>query len=216
MMKRIGMGLVGPGFVAAHHVDAVRRLGDVDVVAVCGSSRESAQRKADLWHIGRVYEKYSDLIADPDVQVVHNTTPNHLHFAVTLAALEARKHVISDKGNPLIQQARAMVEAGEIGTVRFIHGHYLQDWMTDPGVYSWRSDPRRGGESSALADIGTHWCDLIEHVTGLKIEAVLSDFSTLVPIRYPAADAAGAFSSGDRGMKPVQVSGEDAASVLVR
>ena len=162
------MGLVGPGFIAAHHIDAVRRLGDVDIVGIAGSTQESAVRKAKQLGVARAYGDYRDLIADPDIDVVHNTTPNYLHFPVTMAALQAGKHVISDKplamtaeegrklrdaaldakvahvvtfnyrGNPLVQQARCMIANGEFGELRFAHGFYLQDWMTDPHVYSWR------------------------------------------------------------------------------
>src|SRR5919205_3558341 len=96
-MKRIGMGLVGPGFVGVHHIDAVRRLGFVDVVAVAGSSEQSARRKADALSVPKAYGSYEALIADPDVHVVHNTTPNYLHGPVIKAAIGARKHIISDK-----------------------------------------------------------------------------------------------------------------------
>ena len=246
-MKRIGMGLVGPGFIAAHHVDAVRRLGDVDVVAIAGSSNASAQRAADKLHVGRAYGDYRELIADPAVEVVHNTTPNYLHLPVSLAALEAGKHVISDKplamtpaecvrlrdaaaaagvanvvtfnyrGNPLVQQARVMIAREELGPLVFVHGQYLQDWMTDATVYSWRMDTARGGASSALADVGSHWCDLAEHVSGLRITEVLADLTTAVETRYEQASAE-AFSVAPRkeGGRPVKMEGEDIASVLLR
>jgi predicted dehydrogenase len=246
-MKRIGMGLIGPGFVAVHHVDAVRRLGDVEVVAIAGSTQQSADKKAREYKVDRAYGDYRDLIADPDIQVIHNTTPNHLHLPVTLAALAAGKHVISDKplalnpqegkvlrdaavaagvahvvtfnyrGNPLVQQARGMIARGESGAVSFVHGHYLQDWMSDPNVYSWRSDPARGGSSSALGDIGSHWCDLAEHVSGLKIVSVLADITTVIPVRYSAGASAEAFSTKTSGERvPVNVQSEDLASVLLR
>src|SRR3954453_15420784 len=96
-MRRIGMGLVGPGFVGAHHIDAVRRLGFVDVVAVAASSDASARRKADALGVTKAYGSFEALIADPGVDVVHNTTPNYLHVPVILAALARGKHVISDK-----------------------------------------------------------------------------------------------------------------------
>jgi predicted dehydrogenase len=246
-MKKIGMGLVGPGFVAAHHIDAVRRLGDVDVVAIAGSSQQSADRKAREYKVDRAYGDFSSLIADPDIQVIHNTTPNYLHLPVTLAVLAAGKHVISDKplamnpeegrtlrdaavatkvahvvtfnyrGNPLVQQARGMIARGESGDVSFVHGHYLQDWMTDPNVYSWRSDPSKGGSSSALGDIGSHWCDLAEHISGLKITSVLADLTTVIPVRYSAGASAEAFSTKAAGERtPVNVQSEDLASVLLR
>src|SRR2546430_7161170 len=96
-MKRIGMGLVGPGFVGVHHIDAVRRLGFVDVVAVAASSEASARRKADALGVPKAYGSFDALIADPDIQVVHNTTPNYLHGPVIMAAIARGKHVISDK-----------------------------------------------------------------------------------------------------------------------
>jgi predicted dehydrogenase len=246
-MKKIGMGLIGPGFVAAHHIDAVRRLGDVDIVAIAGSSQDSANKKAGIYKVDRAYGDYKALIADPDIHVIHNTTPNHLHLPVTMAALRAGKHVISDKplalkaeegrrlrdaavaakvahvvtfnyrGNPLIQQARGMVARGEAGPLSFIHGYYLQDWMTDPNVYSWRSNPEKGGVSSAIGDIGSHWCDLAEHVSGLKIVSVLADLTTVVPVRYSSGTSAEAFSVKSGGEREsVQVHAEDLASVLLR
>lgn len=244
---RIGMGLVGPGFIAAHHIDAVRRLGFVDVVGVAGSGESSARAAAQRMGVARAYASYEELIADPAVQVVHNTTPNHMHYPVSLAALSAGKHVISDKplaigvveakalvqaaraagvvnavtfnyrGNPLVQEMRARVRAGEVGALQFIHGQYLQDWMTDERVYSWRSDPAKGGESSALADIGSHWCDLAQYVSGLKIVGVLADLKTVVETRYKSAGTANAFAGASEGdLEPVQVTGEDLATVLLR
>src|SRR5687768_11320908 len=153
------MGLVGAGFVGPHHVDAVRRLGFVDIVAVAGSSEASGRRKAEALGARRGYGSYQALLDDPDVQVVHNATPNHLHYEVTSAALARGKHVVSDKplamtaaqskrlveeaaraavvtavtfnyrGNPLVQQARAAIARGDIGRPHFLHGHYLQDWL---------------------------------------------------------------------------------------
>ena len=246
-MKKIGMGLIGPGFVAAHHIDAVRRLGDVDIVAIAGSSQASAEKKAREYKVDRAYGDFHALIADPDIHVIHNTTPNHLHLPVILAALAAGKHVISDKplalnpqegrqileaaraakvanvvtfnyrGNPLVQQARGMVASGETGPVSFVHGFYLQDWMTDPNVYSWRSDPAKGGATSALGDIGSHWCDLAEHVSGLKIASVLADLTTVIPTRYSAGASAEAFSTKAGAERtPVHVTSEDLASILIR
>jgi predicted dehydrogenase len=244
--KRLGMGLVGPGFVAAHHIDAVRRLGDVEVIAIAAASEESAQRKAREFNVARGYGSYQAMLADPRVDVVHNTTPNHLHVVVSGAALRAGKHVISDKplamtveearllrdaavaagvvhvvtfnyrGNPLVQHARNLIERQELGRLSFIHGHYLQDWMTDPNVYSWRSDASRGGVSSALADIGSHWCDLAEHVTGVRIATVLADLTTVVPTRYSDGGQAQSFAAKPVGRVAHDIRSEDLATVLLR
>ncbi|HEV7777401.1 MAG TPA: Gfo/Idh/MocA family oxidoreductase [Luteibacter sp.] len=232
-MKKLGMGLVGPGFIAAHHLDAVRRLGNVEIVGIAGSSPASAKKRARELNAGRAYASYQELLADPTVQVVHNTTPNHLHREVSLAALRAGKHVISDKplassapearelyeaareahvahvvtfnyrGYPLVQQARAMIAKGKVGPTVFVHGCYLQDWLTDERAYSWRLDPKLGGASSALGDIGSHWCDLAEHVTGARITAVLADLHTVVPVREAAR-------------RKIKITSEDLASVLLR
>jgi predicted dehydrogenase len=246
-MKKIGMGLVGPGFIAAHHIDAVRRLGDVEVVAIAGSNLDSTQRKAKEWNIDTAYGSFEELIGDPRVQVIHNTTPSYLHLPVNLAVLQAGKHVISDKplaltsaeskqlrdaaaqagvvnavtfnyrGNPLVQQARQTIADGDLGPLVFLHGQYLQDWMTDDHVYSWRMDPAKGGMSSALADIGSHWCDLTEHISGLRIESVLADLSTVVKTRYTSGSSAEAFTKAGSGeSSEVQITGEDTGSVLLR
>jgi predicted dehydrogenase len=246
-MTRIGMGLVGPGFVGRHHIDAVRRLGFVDVIAVAGSSEASARRKADALGVPRAYASYEALAADPDVQVVHNATPNHLHESVILAAVANHKHIVSDKplatsagvarrlcdaateagvvhavtfnyrGNPMVQQARTMVNAGDIGDVRYVHGAYLQDWLLHPTDFSWRLDPALGGESSAMGDIGSHWCDLVQHVVGQRIVEVLADLSTVVPIRMRPSVSREAFAP-DRGERAeaFTVRSEDLATVLMR
>jgi predicted dehydrogenase len=159
--------------------------------------------------------------------VVHNTTPSHLHFEITMAAIESGKHVISDKplaitpeqcaqlrdaaeehgvvnavtfnyrGNPLVQQARVMVAEEELGPLVYIHGQYLQDWTADEAVYSWRMDPEMSGPSAALADIGSHWIDLAEYVCGRRITEVLADLTTVVSTRYSSGQSAEAFGSTD-------------------
>ena len=244
-MKRLGMGLVGPGFIAPHHIDAVRRLGDVDIVAIAGSSQASAEKKAQEYKVGRAYGDYHALIADPEIQVIHNTTPNNLHLEINLAALKAGKHVISDKplamnanegrqlrdaalsagvahvvtfnyrGNPLVQQARGMIARGEAGKLSFIHGCYLQDYLTSSDAYTWRLDPSRAGASNVLGDIGSHWCDLAEHVSGLKIVQVLAELTTVVSTRYKASGTTFSKQTGGRGT-PIAIESEDLATVLLR
>jgi len=244
-MRRIGMGLIGPGFVAAHHVDAVRRLGYVNVVAVASSNLESAQKKAEEYGADRAYGSYEELIADPDVHVVHNTTPNYLHAAVIRATLARRKHIISDKplamnaaesrtlwqaareagvvhavtfnyrGNPLVQQARQMIAGGELGPLHYVHGAYQQEWLLEPTDYSWRLEPDKGGASSALGDIGSHWCDLAQHVIGLRIESVLADLTTVIKKRRRPTRSAEAFARSTGATEEVEIKSEDLASILI-
>ena len=246
-MNRLGMGIVGAGFVGPHHVDAVRRLGFVDVVAIAASSEASARAKADALGVPKAYGSYAALVADPDVHVVHNTTPNYLHVPVVLAAVAARKHVISDKplamtstdsrrllaaatqadvvhavtfnyrGNPLVQQAREMIAGGELGPVHYVHGAYLQDWLLEPTDFSWRLEPEKGGVSSAVADIGSHWCDLVQHVLGQRIVEVLANLTTVVGTRFkPAAPAVAFARAEDKGLEAIAIRSEDLATVLVR
>jgi predicted dehydrogenase len=246
---KIGMGLVGAGFVGPHHIDAVRRLGYVDVVAVAGSNDASARKKADALGVPKAYGDFEALIADPAVHVIHNATPNYLHYRVNAAAIAAGKHVISDKplamtaaeagklvqlaksagvvhavtfnyrGNPLVQQARHMIARGEIGRPHFVHGSYLQDWLLHDTDYSWRLEPDKGGASSALGDVGSHWCDLAQHVTGSRIVEVLAELTTVIRKRKkPAAGSREAFQAAgaNQQFELVDVAVEDLASVLVR
>jgi predicted dehydrogenase len=247
-VKRIGMGIVGAGFVGPHHIDAVRRLGYVDVVAIAGSSNASARKKADALGVSKAYGSFEALLDDPDVQVVHNATPNYLHYPVNAAAIAKGKHVVSDKplamtaaeaktlledatragvvhavtfnyrGNPLVQQARHAIARGDIGKPHFLMGHYLQDWLVKDTDYSWRLEPDKGGASSALGDIGSHWCDLAQHVSGLRITHVLGDITTVIPKRKRPRGSREAFQAAgdDETFDLVDVQVEDLASVLLR
>ncbi len=242
------MGIVGAGFVGPHHIDAVRRLGYVDVVAVAGSSQASAEKKAEALGARKAYGSYEALLDDPDVQVVHNATPNYLHYPITAAAIARGKHVVSDKplamtaaeakklldqatkagivhavtfnyrGNPLVQQARHAIARGDIGTPHFLIGHYLQDYLLKDTDYSWRLDRDRGGASSALGDIGSHWCDLAQHMSGLRITHVLGDITTVLPKRKKPRGSRDAFAVADANQQydEVAITVEDLASVLLR
>jgi predicted dehydrogenase len=242
------MGIVGAGFVGPHHIDAVRRLGFVDVVGIAGSSEASAKKKAESLAVPKAYGSYDALLDDPAIHVVHNATPNYLHYPVNAAAIAKGKHVVSDKplamtaaeaktlldqankagivhavtfnyrGNPLVQQARHMIARGDIGRPYFLRGHYLQDWLLKDTDYSWRLEPDKGGSSSALGDIGSHWCDLAQHVSGLRITSVLADITTVIPKRKRPAGSREAFQAAganDR-FELVDITVEDLASVLVR
>jgi predicted dehydrogenase len=247
-VKRIGMGIVGAGFVGPHHVDAVRRLGFVDVVAVAGSSDASAKAKADALGARKAYGNYEALLDDPDVHVVHNATPNYLHYPVNAAAIAKGKHVVSDKplamtaaeakklldaankagivhavtfnyrGNPLVQQARLAIARGDIGKPHFLVGYYLQDWLLKDTDYSWRLEPDKGGASSALGDIGSHWCDLAQHISGLRIVEVLGDITTVIPKRKKPRGSREAFAAGgaNEQVDLVDIKVEDLASVLLK
>jgi predicted dehydrogenase len=242
------MGIVGAGFVGPHHIDAVRRLGYVDIVGVAGSSQASAEKKAEALGARRAYANYEALLDDPEIQVIHNATPNYLHYPVNAAAIAKGKHVISDKplamtaaeakklldqatkagivhavtfnyrGNPLVQHARSSIVRGDIGRPHFLVGYYLQDWLLKETDYSWRLEPDKGGASSALGDIGSHWCDLAQHMSGLRITHVLGDITTVIPTRKRPKGSREAFAAAgaNEQLEDVDIKVEDLASVLLR
>ena len=212
------MGLVGAGFVGPHHVDAVRRLGFVDIVAVAGSSEASGRQKAEALGARRGYGSYQALIDDPDVQVVHNATPNHLHYEVTSAALakgQARRlgQAAGDDRRG-VEAARRRGEARRRrrppsrSTIAAIRSCSTRGTPSRAATSARRTSctattcrtgcsrtpttrggsiPEKGGASSALGDIGSHWCDLAQHVTGLRITHVLGDMTTSRPEAEEAA-----------------------------
>lgn len=225
MSKKIRAGLIGAGFIGPLHLEAVRRLGFVDVVALAETSEELAERKAEQLNIPKAYVGHDALLADPEIDVVHTCTPNFLHYPVVMAALKAGKHVICDKPlaltaeearemrdaaaaagvvnavvynyrfNPMVQQARAMIKRGDIGDVRFVHGFYLQDWLFFETDFTWRLEADKGGVAGAIGDIGSHWCDTAQFITDAKITRVLADLTTAIPVRKKPLAGREAFAS---------------------
>ena len=209
MPKTIKAGIIGTGFIGPAHVEALRRLGNVEVVAVAEANQELADAKAEAMSIPKPYGDYKKLLEDSEIQVVHNCTPNHLHFAINKDILAAGKHVVSEKPlamntqesaelvklaeesgkinavnfnyrfYPLVQHARAMVEAGDVGDIYSIHGSYLQDWLYYNTDWNWRLQPEMSGDSRAVADIGSHWCDLMQFISGQSITRVMADLQTI-------------------------------------
>ena len=248
-MTRLGVGVVGIGFIGAAHVDAIRRVPGAEVVAIASASLDRAERHARDLGIPRAYGDWRELVADPAVHVVHTCTPNVLHFPINRTALAAGKACFSEKpltmtwdeaaalleaarasgapsavnfnhrGFPQAQEARVRVAAGELGAVYAVHGGYLQDWLLSDRVWSWRLEPSQGGPSRAVADIGSHWMDLVQHVAGARIVAVMADLGTFFPTRLRpdrAGETFGRTVAEDASSSPVSVDTEDFASVLLR
>lgn len=211
-MADLKVGVIGIGFIGPAHVEALRRLG-IEVVAVAGPRADGVAEKARDLHIGKYYDTAEALLADPAINVVHITSPNHVHHPQAKAALLAGKHVVCEKPlamnstesselvklareqkrvnavnfnirfYPLSHQARQIVQGGEIGDVYIVQGSYLQDWLLLPTDWNWRLEPQFSGEMRAVADIGSHWLDLTTFITGLQIESVFADFATFLKTR---------------------------------
>jgi predicted dehydrogenase len=246
-MERIKVGIIGTGFVGTVHIDALRRLGFVEVVAVAEANEELAQKKAADFFIPRAYGNLHDLINDPDVQVIHNCTPNHLHLEINTAIIQAGKHIFSEKPlgmnrfesskmlelaekyrvvhgvnfnyrmYPLVQDMKHRIQKGELGKVNLIHGSYLQDWLFYETDYNWRIEPKYGGATRAIGDIGSHWCDLAQTLTGLKITKVFADLSTVIPVRKKSKIVE-TFSENREptDYEEIPIQSEDWGAVLIR
>jgi predicted dehydrogenase len=244
--EKLKIGIVGVGFVGAAHVDAVRRIPNAELVAIASSTPERARRHADELAIPRAYADYRELLADADIQVVHNCTPNVWHFPINQAIIEAGKACFSEKpltmtaaeadqlvqlarergaptavnfnhrGFPQVQEARALVQGGELGQIHAVHGSYLQDWLLLETDWNWRLDPALGGATRVVADIGSHWMDLAQHIVGARIGAVMADLGTLHADRLRPDGDVETFQQGGSDATRVQIETEDFANVLVR
>ena len=125
----IKVGIVGSGFIGPAHIEAIRRLGFVEVVALCDSSLVVAQEKAQQYNVPFAYGDVAELLQHPGLSVVHNCTPNHLHAAINRQILLAGKHVFSEK--PLCMtaaEARELVtlaeQAGVVHAVSFVYRQF--------------------------------------------------------------------------------------------
>jgi predicted dehydrogenase len=247
-LQEIGAAVAGAGFIAPVHVEALRRLG-VRITGVLGSSPEKSVAAQKTLGLPRAYQRFDELLADREVEAVHVVTPNTLHFEMARQALLAGKHVLCEKPlatdsrqsaelaalarerglaagvaynvrfYPLNLEARDRRERGDLGRIFSVHGSYQQDWLFHDTDYNWRVLTDQGGESRAVADIGTHWIDLVTWITGLEVEAVCADLHTVHQTRRrprgEVATFAGRAARAEDG-EPVKIATEDQGGVLFR
>jgi predicted dehydrogenase len=207
-MKNLKVAIAGLGFIGPAHIEALRRIPNIEVVAISDIDEETAKAKA--LELGVSFSTADlDQLLKSDIDSIHICTPNNLHYEMAKKALKAGKHVICEKPlattvaeaeelialadeknlvnavhfniryYPLIRQMKVMREQGELGEVYSIIGSYLQDWLFYETDYNWRLEPKQSGESRAIADIGSHLIDLLEYISGLEIVEVMADFNTI-------------------------------------
>jgi predicted dehydrogenase len=248
-MKKIRSAVFGTGFMGRVHTEGIRRLGNVEVAAIAASSQEKARKFADELGVEGATGDYRTLLADPSIDAVHICTPNALHCPMSLDAMAAGKHVLCEKPlavssaeaqkmvdlakqknlanctfhnlryYPMVQHIRRMRETGQLGEIYAVQGTYSQDWLYYDTDWNWRIDQDSNGRSRALADIGSHWCDMIEHTTGLRITSLCADLQTFHKTRKKPKGSIETFSGkllAPEDYQEVPIDSEDFAAVLLR
>ena len=248
MMTDIGVAVVGAGFIGPVHVEALRRLG-LPVRGILGCDAAESQRAMQTLGLPKAYESLDEVLADPSVQSVHLAVPNVLHYEFAKRVIAAGKHLICEKPlamtarqsgelvelakgkrlaagvcynvrlYPLNLEARDRVARGDMGRIFAINGSYVQDWLFHDTDYNWRVLSDQGGALRAVADIGTHWMDLVTSISGLEIASVLADLSTVHPVRKRPKGEVETFSGkldAKRETEPVSIDTEDYGCVLFR
>ena len=240
-----GAAIIGTGFIGTVHLGAIRRLG-VEICGVLGSSPDRGAQRAKELGVSRAYASLNELLADDRVDVVHVTSPNHAHYAQVKAVLEAGKNVICEKPlamtaaqsaemveiakasgkvaavcynvrfYPLNQHAHQLVTSNELGDVRFVTGHYHQDWLAKATDWNWRLETDEGGALRSVGDIGTHWVDLTTFITGLKPVSVLADLTTFIKERQKPVGPVETFSTVAGKTETALIQTDDAAMILIR
>jgi len=248
-MKRIKTAIFGTGFMGRVHLEAVRRLEFVEVAAIAGRNAEAAERLGTGFSVPKITTDYREILRDPAIDAVHICTPNAQHFPMAKGALQAGKHVICEKPlatsveegkelvefaarqgvrncvchnlrfYPMVQQMRAMREAGDLGEIIVVQGTYFQDWLLYETDWNWRVDAKAGGPSRCMADIGSHWFDLAEHVTGLRVTSLCADLQTFHPTRKQPKRSVETFANkllGAEDYIETAVETEDFGAVIFR
>ena len=247
-MKKIKVGIIGMGYIGESHIEAVRRIGLCELYAIADTNADLARRKAEYYGIEKCYNTVDELLSDPEIDAVHNCTPNFLHLEINRKILKSGKHLFSEKPlcttyaeaaelvelkkeypdtaaavnfnyrlNPMVQETRAKIAKGEIGQVNIATGSYQQDWLLYDTDYSWRLEPEVAGGSCAIADIGSHWMDAFQHVTGHKIVEVMADLRTVIPVRKKPKKQTETFTSNvPTEFDEVEVKNEEYGAVMFR
>jgi predicted dehydrogenase len=248
-MKQIKTAIFGSGFMGRVHLEAARRTESVEVAAIAARSADAARRLGAGFSVPTITTDYREILRDPAIDAVHICTPNARHFSMAKDALNAGKHVLCEKPlatsveegeelvslaakqglrncvchnlryYPMVQQMRAMREAGDLGDVLVVQGTYSQDWLLYDTDWNWRVETKAGGPSRCMADIGSHWFDMAEHITGLRVKSLCADLQTFHPTRKQPKHSVETFANkllGPEDYIETPVDTEDFGAVIFR
>ncbi|HME10655.1 MAG TPA: Gfo/Idh/MocA family oxidoreductase [Bryobacteraceae bacterium] len=249
MTRKIAAAIVGTGFMGRVHAENVRRLGNVEIAAVAASSEEKARAFGDSIGVARATGDYHSLLSDKTIEAVHILTPNALHYPMCKAALQAGKHVLCEKPftlnvpeaaellslarekgvahciehnlryYPVVQQIRCMIANGDLGEVLIVQGTYSQDWLLYDTDWNWRIVSKENGTLRAMGDIGSHWMDMIQHLTGLEITELCAELETFHHTRKRPKGSIETFAGktlSPEDYETVPIDTEDFGAVLLR
>ena len=248
-MKPIRTAIFGTGFMGRVHLEAVRRVESVEVAAIAGRNAEATRRLGAGFSVPLLTTDYREVLRDPAIDAVHIGTPNAQHFPMAKDALLAGKHVLCEKPltttvaeaeelvsiatrqgvrnctchnlryYPMVQQMRRMREAGDLGEILVVQGTYSQDWLLYDTDWNWRVETKAGGPSRCMADIGSHFFDMAEHVTGLRVTSLCADLQTFHPTRKQPKHSVETFANkllGPEDYVETPIDTEDFGAVIFR
>jgi predicted dehydrogenase len=217
--------MIGCGRAAlAHHLPALARVDEAEVVALADPSREALDAVGDKFGVARRSEDYRDLLTDESIDAVCVAAPSDLHTEMTLAALDAGKHALVEKPLALSiddcdllvgraaesglktmvgfnmrwhqhsRRARELVRQGQLGDVRLLRSVFASPSLVTPGIPRWRLDPARGGGMFAMQSV--HHLDLWRFLLDDEIEEVFCGASGQPEAPGPGTAAIVASTSG--------------------
>jgi len=248
-MKTIKTAIFGTGFMGRVHLEAVRRVESVEAAAIAGRNAEAARRLGAAYSVPLITTDYRDVLRESTIDAVHIGTPNAQHFSMAKDALLAGKHVLCEKPltttvdearelvslaaqkglrnctchnlryYPMVQQMRGLREAGDLGEILVVQGTYSQDWLLYDTDWNWRVETKAGGPSRCMADIGTHFFDMAEHVTGLRVTSLCADLQTFHATRKQPKHSVETFANkllGPEDYIETPIDTEDFGAVVFR
>ena len=249
MTKKFKVGVIGVGFIGPAHMEGIRRQGfEVAAIgeATQELAEQAAERllvpkaygdfndlindpEIDVVHIASpnfLHYKHAKAALEAGKHVVcEKPLAMTAEESGELVKLAAEKKLVNAvnfniRFYPMAQEAKAMVESGALGDkIYIIQGSYLQDWLLLDTDWNWRLEPELGGELRAVADIGSHWMDLVTFVTGTRIKSVFADFETFLPIRRKPTkkiDTFGGKLEVDMEYEEKPIHTEDYAAILYK